>query len=160
LLVEDQEPWAPRFRSHIRLSATPKRHLADPSLATAALGATPERLLGSQIEWTGFPFESWVVHDLRVLAIPQRATARFCRDNKGLEVDAIVERRDGRWLGVEAKLGVSQIDAAAANLLALRKKLDAEIVGACAGLLVVVADSPTFVREAGVIVTSLASLGP
>jgi predicted AAA+ superfamily ATPase len=30
----------------VRLSATPKRHLAGPSLAVAALGATPQRLLG------------------------------------------------------------------------------------------------------------------
>lgn len=36
---EDQESWKPRPRSRIRLAATPKRHLADPSLAVAAPGA-------------------------------------------------------------------------------------------------------------------------
>ncbi len=45
-LIEDQESWSPELRSRIRLAATPKRHLADPSLAVAALGATPERLRG------------------------------------------------------------------------------------------------------------------
>jgi uncharacterized protein len=159
-LVEDQGAWAPRLRSRIRLSATPKRHLTDPSLAIAALGATPERLLSSEIEWTGFLFESLVVHDLRVLAGPRRAQVRYYQDNKGLEIDAIVERRDGRWLGVEVKLGVSQVDAAAANLLAMRDKLDAEVRTACSALLVVVADSPTYLRKDGVVVTSLASLGP
>ncbi len=159
-LVEDQGAWAPRLRSRVRLTVTPKRHLTEPSLAVAALGATPERLLGSEIGWTGFLFESMVVHDLRVLAGPQRAQVRYYQDNKGLEVDAIVERRDGRWIGVEVKLGVSQLEAAASNLLAMLDKLDDETRTACGALLVVVADSPTYVRPDGVIVTSLASLGP
>jgi uncharacterized protein len=159
-LIEDQPAWSPRLRSRIRLAATPKRHLADPSLAVAALGATPERLLSSEIEWTGFLFESQVVHDLRVLAQPLRAEVRFYRDNKGLEVDAIVERRDGRWLGVETKLGAGRVDEGAAQLLALRDKLDPGTAALCAGLIVVAADTPTYVRPDGVLVTSLASLGP
>ena len=134
--------------------------MADPSLAIAALGATPERLLSAEIEWTGFLFESQVIHDLRVLTQPQRAEVRFYRDNKGLEVDAIVERRDGRWLAVECKLGASRIDEGAAHLLALRDKLDAATAERCAGLLVVTAQSPTYLRPDGVLVTSLASLGP
>jgi uncharacterized protein len=159
-LVEDQPAWSPRLRSRIRLAATPKRHLADPSLAVAALGATPERLLSSEIEWTGFLFESQVTHDLRVLAQPLRAEVRFYRDNKGLEVDAIVEHRDGRWLAVESKLGASRIDEGATQLLALRAKLDTATAARCAGLLVVAADTPTYLRPDGVLVTSLASLGP
>ncbi len=62
-LIEDQESWKPELRSRIRLVATPKRHLADPSLAVAALDATPNRLLGPEIELAGFLFESQVVHD-------------------------------------------------------------------------------------------------
>lgn len=159
-LVENQEAWAPRLRSRIRLTTTPKRHLTDPSLAVAALGATPERLLGSEIEWAGFLFESLVIHDLRVLAGPQRTQVRYYQDNKGLEIDAIVERRDGRWLGVEVKLGAPQIDVAATNLLAMREKLDDAARATCSALVVIIADSPTYLRRDGVIVTSLASLGP
>jgi hypothetical protein len=40
-------------------------------------------------------------HDLRVYAQPHRAEVRFYRDNKGLEIDAIVEAADGRWLAGE-----------------------------------------------------------
>lgn len=40
-LIEDQESRSPSLRSRVRLAATPKRHLCDPSLAVAALGATP-----------------------------------------------------------------------------------------------------------------------
>jgi uncharacterized protein len=159
-LIEDQEAWKPRLRSRIRLAATPKRHLTDPSLAVAALLATPQRLLGPEIELGGFLFESQVVHDLRVYAQPQRGTVRFYRDNKGLEVDAIVESADGRWIAVEVKLGHNRVDEGAANLLALRKKLSAEANAACGALLVVVADSPTYVRPDGVLVSSVAALGP
>jgi uncharacterized protein len=49
-LIEDQPSWKPQLRSRVRLAATPKRHLADPSLAVAALSATPQRLLGAEID--------------------------------------------------------------------------------------------------------------
>jgi len=159
-LIEDQESWKPSLRSRIRLAATPKRHLADPSLAVAALGADVERLLGPEIELTGFLFESQVIHDLRVHAQPHRAQVRFYRDNKGLEVDAIVEATSGRWIALEAKLGHHRVDEGAANLLAMRDKLADSVRAACGALVVVVADSPTYTRPDGVIVTSIASLGP
>ncbi len=159
-LIEDQESWQPSLRSKVRLAATPKRHLADPSLAAAALGATAERLLGPEIELAGFLFESLVVHDLRVYAEANRASVRFYRDNKGLEVDAIIEATDGRWAALEVKLGHSWVDDGARNLLAMRSKLSDQVAARCGALVVVVADSPTYVRPDGVIVTSIASLGP
>ena len=61
---------------------------------------------------------------------------------------------------MEVKLGVAQVDAAAANLLAMHDKVDADVRATCSALLVVVADTPTYVRKDGVLVTSLASLGP
>lgn len=159
-LIEDQGSWKPRLRSRVRLAAKPKRHLADPSLAVAALGATPERLLGPEIALAGHLFESQAIHDLRIYAQPHRGTVRFYRDNKGLEVDAIVEATDGRWIGVEVKLGHNRVDEAAHNLHALRAKLSPEVNAACGALLVVVADSPTYTRPDGVVVSSIASLGP
>jgi predicted AAA+ superfamily ATPase len=159
-LIEDQPSWKPQLRSRVRLAATPKRHLADPSLAVAALGAAPGRLLGPEIELAGFLFESQVIHDLRAYAQPHRGSVRFYRDNKGLEIDAVVETAAGRWIAVEVKLGHNRVDEGAANLLALREKLSPEVNANCGALLVVVADSPTYTRPDGVVVTSIASLGP
>lgn len=159
-LIEEQENWRPHLRSRVRLAATPKRHLCDPSLAVAALGATVERLLGAEIELAGFLFESQVVHDLRVYAQPHRAGVRFYRDNKGLEVDAVVEATNGRWGAFEIKLGHQRVDEGAQNLLALRAKLTDGVNADCGALVVVVADSPTYVRPDGVVVTSIAALGP
>ena len=159
-LVEDQDAWKPNLRSRIRLAATPKRHLADPSLAVAALGASPDRLLGPEIEFTGFLFESQVIHDLRVYAEPHRATVSFYRDNKGLEVDAIIEDLDGRWAGFEVKLGPSRIEEGARNLLSMRGKLTEGEAAKCGALVVISADTPTYLRPDEVLVTSLAALGP
>lgn len=159
-LIEDQPAWKPNLRSRVRVAATPKRHLADPSLAVAALAATPQRLLSTEIELAGFLFESQVIHDLRVYAEAQRAGVRYYRDNKGLEVDAIVEAPDGRWIAMEVKLGHQRVDEGAANLLALRGKVAESTRARCGALVVVVADSPTYRRPDCVLVTSLAALGP
>ncbi|MDZ7630302.1 MAG: DUF4143 domain-containing protein [Gemmatimonadaceae bacterium] len=77
-----------------------KRHFVDPSLAAAALRATPERLL-ADLNLLGLLFESLVVRDLRVYAQASDATVLHYRDNTGLEVDAIVEVADGRWAAFE-----------------------------------------------------------
>lgn len=159
-LIEDQPSWKPELRSRVRLAATPKRHLADPSLAVAALGATPQRLLGPEIDLASFLFESQAIHDLRIYAQPHRAEVRFYRDNKGLEIDAIIETANGRWLAAEIKLGHHRVDEGARNLLALQKKLSPATNDACGALLVIVADSPTYTRPDGILVTSIASLGP
>jgi predicted AAA+ superfamily ATPase len=159
-LVEDQDAWKPNLRSRIRLAATPKRHLADPSLAAAVLSASIDRLVGPEMELAGLLFESQVIHDLRVYAEPHRGTVWFYRDNKGLEVDAIVETQDGRWAAFEVKLGPARIDAGAQNLITLRGKLMAEEAARCGALVVVSANTPSYLRSDGVQVTSLAALGP
>ena len=47
-LVDEWQPaWSPHLRSRARLRKAPKRHFVDPSLALAAVGASPERLLGA-----------------------------------------------------------------------------------------------------------------
>ena len=45
------------------------------------------------------------------------------RDADGLEVDAVVERRDGSWGAIEIKLGANKADQAARSLLRLKRKV-------------------------------------
>jgi len=70
----------------------------------------------------------------------------------------MVEAQDGRWLGVEVKLGQLYVDDAAAHALALREKLGESVGVLCGALLVVTPQPPTCVRDDRVIVTSVASL--
>jgi len=127
LITDDVSAWKPDLRSRTRLRAASIRHLADPALAVAAAKASPARLL-SDLSWFGFLFESMVVRDLRVYAEALGAQVFHYRDESGLEADVIIEMPDGRWAAFEVKLGASGavVDTAAANLLELRDKVNAE----------------------------------
>lgn len=48
------------------------------------------------------------------------------RDSSGLEVDAIVQKRNGDYAAFEIKLGIGQIDEAAANLKKFVAVLDTD----------------------------------
>jgi hypothetical protein len=61
---------------------------------------------------------------------------------------------------VEVELGVPQVDAAAANVLAMQHKPVDDVRAASSALLDVVADTPTYVRKVRGVVMSLVSLGP
>ena len=152
--------WAPRLRSRSRLRGAPKRQLVDPSLAAAALGADRERLL-DDLKTLGFLFESLCVRDLRVYCRPLRASLSHYRDNTGLEVDAILRRRNGDWIAVEIKLGGRvAVDAAAASLRKLRDRIDPAEVGAPKRLVVLTATGYAYERTDGVAVVPITSLAP
>lgn len=159
-VVEDVPAWAPRLRFRSRLRGAPKRQLVDPSLAAAALGADRGRLLGDP-ETLGLLFESLCVRDLRVYAQPLRATLSHYRDNTGLEVDAVLRRRNGDWIAVEVKLGGrAAVDAAAASLLRLRDRVDPAGVGEPKRLVVLTAAGYAYERTDGVAVAPITCLGP
>ena len=80
------------LRSRYVLRSGVKRHFVDPSLAVAALRATPQVLL-RDLKLLGFLFESLVVRDLRVYGQANDAEVLQYRDSNGLEVDAIVQIR-------------------------------------------------------------------
>jgi len=158
-IIEDQPAWAPRLRSRSSMRTAAKRHFIDPCLAAAALGAGPQKLL-SDLNFLGFLFESLVVRDLRVYAQLHDAKIFHYRDNTGLEVDAIVERNDGRWAGIEVKLGSNQIDQGARSLLTFSNRIDQTACGAPAFLAVVTAKGYAYQRTDGVMVVPIGTLGP
>ena len=75
----------------------------------------------------GLLFESLVVRDPRIYSRAQQGEVYCFRDNVGLEAGAIIERHDGAWIAVEAKLSPSaaSVDRAARSLLRLRSKVAA-----------------------------------
>jgi predicted AAA+ superfamily ATPase len=159
MVIEDQPAWAPHLRSRHRLRTAPKRHFVDPSLAVAALRATPDRLL-ADLKLLGFLCESLVVRDLRVYAQAADAQVLQYCDSGGLEVDAIVETGDGRWMAFEVKLGQGQIDDAAASLRRFVARIDTTRCGSPALLGVIVATGYGYRREDGVAVIPIGALGP
>jgi predicted AAA+ superfamily ATPase len=157
MVIEDQAAWAPHLRSTRQLRSSAKRHFADPSLAVAALRAGPERLL-QDLNFFGLLFESLVVRDLRVLSQPLGGSVLHYRDNKGLEVDAVVELADGRWAAFEIKLGQAAIDQAATSLSKFRDIVDIERRGEPAVLGVITATGYGYVRADGIAVIPIGTL--
>ncbi len=159
MLLENQLAWPTHLRSRSVLRTTPIRHLADPSLAAAALRATPARLV-RDLEFLGLLFESMVVRDLRVYAQATDAEVFHYREKSGLEVDAIVQANDGSWAAFEVKLGEGRTNQAARNLLRLAAKVDQDRMGPPAALGVITSSGYGYTREDGVAVIPVGALGP
>lgn len=122
-LTDNQSPFSVGIRSSVRIRQAEKRHFSDPSLACALLHATPESLL-HDLETLGFLFEALCERDLKIYAESFGATLYHYQDYNNHEIDAVVELPDGNWCAFEIKLGANQIDAAAANLLEIKKQFE------------------------------------
>jgi predicted AAA+ superfamily ATPase len=161
MVIEDQPAWTPHLRSTYQLRTAPTRHFVDPSLAVAALGATPESLL-ADLNTFGLLFESMVIRDLRVYGQASEADVTHYRDSSGLEIDAIVGAASGAWAALEIKLAATPevLDPAAENLLRFAERVDTSKRGEPAALGVIVGTGYGYVRPDGVHVIPIAGLGP
>ncbi len=125
-VIEALHGWDAPVRAKSRLRTKPKRYFVDPSIPAAVLGMGPERLL-SDGQTFGLLFESLCVHDLRVytacLPGAHPGSLRYYGDSDGLEVDVIIELRDGRWAALEIKLGEAKVSDGIRNIERLREKV-------------------------------------
>jgi predicted AAA+ superfamily ATPase len=157
MLIDDLPAWPTHIRSRVALRTTPKRHFADPSLAIGALRLGIDELL-NDLNYTGYLFESSVVHDIRVYADANGAEVGFFRDAKGHEVDVIVQRQDGHWAGFEIKLGDLRIDEGAAALKKLLELIDFSRVPRPSSLNVVTSSGFPYRRADGINVVPISVL--
>ncbi|MFM1961356.1 MAG: hypothetical protein RLZZ172_201 [Bacteroidota bacterium] len=158
MIVEDQPAWNTHIRSSYALRKSPKRHFTDVALAAAALGVDKDSLL-NDLNFTGFLFESLVVHDLRVYAQANDASVFHYRDSSGLEVDAIVQQYNGDWCAFEIKLGTGNIEEAAMTLQKFRSVVDERKLKKLKSLNIITGTGISYSRPDGINVISLASLG-
>ena len=93
-----------------------KRHFSDPAMACAMLKLTPKKML-NDLHTMWFMFEALVERDLSIYAQAMNAKLFHYQDYKGNEIDAIIELEDGNWCAIEIKLGLSQAEEGAANLV-------------------------------------------
>lgn len=156
-IVEDLPAWSPALRSRGVLRSSVTRHFVDPSLAAAALGAGTDRLLGDA-ETFGFLFESLVIRDLRIYGQAIGATASHYREAKGVEADAILMMRDGRWAALEVKLGQGEIDKGAGSLLRVVDHVDTGRHGNPSFMAVITGWGYAYRRPDGVLVIPIGAL--
>ncbi|MDR3202616.1 MAG: DUF4143 domain-containing protein [Bifidobacteriaceae bacterium] len=103
-VVEEIPAWAPSVRSVVRQREAPKRILADPSLAVAALGLTPLALI-EDLKTFGFVFESLCLRDLLVYGEAMGGHLSHYRDASGLEADAVLTSNPADMERVAAAAG-------------------------------------------------------
>ena len=156
-IVEDLSAWNPAMRSKTAIRTSPKRHFVDPSIATAVLRATPDRLLEDSNTF-GLLFESLCIRDLRVYTQANDGEVFHYRDRYDLEADAIVHLKDGRWGAVEVKLGSKEIEEAARNLLILKERVDLERMKEPSFLMVLTGGEIAYRRKDGVFVVPIGCL--
>lgn len=159
-VIEDLKAWNPNLRSKTAVRTSDTRHLVDPAIAVAALGAGPQDLV-NDLSTFGLLFESLCIRDLRVYAQALGGEVFHYRDRRGLECDAVVHLRDGRYGLVEVKLGGEKlIGEGAKSLCRLRDEIDTERMHAPSFLMVLTGVGDfSYPRSDGVIVVPVATLG-
>lgn len=123
-VIEDVEAWNPNLRSKTAIRSSDTRYFTDPSIATAALGIGPADLL-SDLNTFGLIFETLCMRDLKVYSEALNGNVYHYRDKNGLECDAVVHLRDGRYGLIEIKLGGDKlIEEGARTLISLANLID------------------------------------
>ena len=156
-VIEDLPAWSAKLRSKTAMRTTAKRHFTDPSIAAAALRATPGRLI-SDFNTFGLLFESLCIRDLRVYAESIDGGVYHYRDRTGLEIDAIVQLADGRWGAIEIKLGAGEVDKACDSLLKLKRAIDTDRMNEPSFLMVLTGTEYAFRMKNGIWIVPLGCL--
>lgn len=160
-VLEDMPAWNPNLRSKSAIRTSDTRHFVDPSIAAAALGIGPAGLI-KDFETFGLLFESMCVRDFRVYADALDGDVFHFRDRTGLECDAVLHLRDGRYGLIEVKLGGNRlIEEGAANLIKLADKIDTTTMSKPSFLMVATGTGEySFTRRDGVMVAPIRTLRP
>jgi predicted AAA+ superfamily ATPase len=158
-MIEELPGWMPLLRSKTRIRMAPKKYFIDPSLAVAALGATPQKLL-RDLNTFGLMFEGLCLRDLAVYAEPLNGSLYHYRDNAGLEVDAIIEIPGTDYAAFEIKLGAHRVEEGAKTLTRFRKKMTEAGAEAPKFLAVITGGGTAYIREDDIYVIPINSLRP
>lgn len=156
-VIEDLPAWSPHLRSKSAIRTTAKRHFTDPSIAVAALGTNSKRLF-EDFKTFGLLFESLAIRDLRIYAESIDGSVYHYRDSSGLEVDAIVQLKDGRWGAIEIKMGAGLIEEAAEKLIKFKNTINTDKMSEPSFLMVLTATEHAFQLENSVWVVPLGCL--
>ena len=119
-VIADIEAWSPAIRSKSVIRTSKKRCFVDPSIAVAALGASPESL-ELDLNTFGFIFECLCFRDLRVYSQGLCGRLSYYHDRYDLEADAVLHLDDGRYALIECKLGSREIEDGAKHLIEIKR---------------------------------------
>ena len=125
-VIENSEAWNPNLRSKTAIRTSDTWYFVDPSIATAALGANENDLL-NDLELMGLLFENLCIRDLRIYLEAIDGNLYHYRDKSGLECDAVLHLRNGKYGLVEIKLGgETLIEQGIKTLSKLERNIDTQ----------------------------------
>ena len=158
-VIEDMPAWNPNLRSKSAIRTSDTRYYVDPSIASASLGLGPEDLL-NDLNTFGLLFETMCVRDLRIFAESINGTVYHYRDNTGLECDAVIHLKNGKYSLIEIKLGGDDlIEEGAKTLKKLKDCIDTTKMNKPSFLMVLTGIGKyAYKREDGVLVVPLGVL--
>ena len=119
-VIQDVEAWCPAIRSKSAIQSSDKKEFVDPSLVVAALGVDPD-YFNLDLKTFGFIFETLCIRDLKIYSGALGGKVSYYHDRYGLEADAVLHLRDGRYALIEFKLGSADIEDGAKHLLEIER---------------------------------------
>lgn len=155
-VIDEVMAWNTNLRSKAVIRSKNTRYFIDPSIATAALGLSPESLF-KDMKLFGFLFESIAIRDLKIYSSVINASVYHYKDSLEREADAVIVYRDGSFGLIEIKLGGDDdINLAAKNLINISDDMNEK---PCY-LMIITKDKYAYRREDGVYVVPLGNLKP
>lgn len=149
-IIHNIEAWNPNFRSKTAIITSPTLHFVDTSIAAGALNMTPDDLINDPRTF-GMFFEDFAVNQLIIYSETLRGEVRHYRDNRGLECDAVIHLKDGRYSLVEIKMGGEKlIKDGIKTLLSLKEKIKADNQREPEFLMIVTASGNAYTTEEGI----------
>lgn len=121
-VIEDVPAWNPSIRSATAMRSSAKKEFVDPSIATAALSLSPDKLL-LNLNTFGFIFETLCIRDIKAYSSALDGHVSYYRDRYGLEADCVLHLDDDRYALFQFKLGSKGIEDGAHHLLELRDEI-------------------------------------
>lgn len=158
-VIEDMPAWNPNLRSKSAIRTSDTRYYVDPSIASASLGLGPYDLL-NDLNTFGLLFETMCVRDLRIFAESLNGSVYHYRDNTGLECNAVIHLRNGKYGLIEIKLGGDDlIEEGAKSLKKLKDCIDTTKMNKPSFLMVLTGIGKyAYKREDGVLVIPIGVL--
>lgn len=159
-IIQDIEAWNPNFRSKTSIVSSPTRHFLDTSIAAGALNLCPDDLVNDPKTF-GLFFEDFAVKELSAYADYLDGEVRHYRDGNGLECDAVLHLKDGRYGLIEIKIGGEHlISEGSLTLKALAAKIKKDGQNPPSFLMILTAVGNAYTTKDGIHVVPINTLCP
>ncbi len=154
-IIQDINAWNLNLRSKTSIITTPTRHFVDTSIAAYSLNISPDDLL-NDIKTFGLFFEDFVIKELNVYSQVINGEISHYRDSTGLECDAVIHLKNGKYGLIEIKLGGEDlIKEGIKNLIKLESKIKESNNKLPSFKMIITACGPSYLSKEGIAIVPI-----